>query len=109
MASFRKLVRAAALLVAVIAAANAGQNPLRGESALIDAAEDGNLSTVEALLASGTDANERDGHQSTALHYAAMRGDMRMAELLLANKAYIDTLPKRSWETRKVQAVTDQR
>jgi ankyrin repeat protein len=48
-----------------------------------DAAMQGDLDTVRALLKSGGDVNAAQGDGMTALHHAAMRGDEAMVEVLL--------------------------
>ena len=51
--------------------------------ALPDAASRGDLSTVRALLAARADVNAAAGDGMTALHWAADRGDVAMATVLL--------------------------
>ncbi len=52
-----------------------------------DAAMRGDLKAVEALIARGEDVNAAQGDGMTALHWAAERGDLAMAQDLLKAKA----------------------
>jgi outer membrane protein OmpA-like peptidoglycan-associated protein/ankyrin repeat protein len=55
---------------------------------LCNAATDGNLAKVSALLAKGADVNARDGHGNTPLMLtAAMNGNKQVAEAMLAKGA----------------------
>ncbi len=60
------------------------------ERALLDAARDGDVETVRALIASGVDVNAAQGDGMTALHLAAERRDVEMAELLIGAGADVD-------------------
>lgn len=51
---------------------------------IADAARRGDTDAVRALLQSGGDVNAAEGDGMTALHWAADRGDARLAALLLA-------------------------
>ena len=53
-------------------------------SDLYDAAKNGNLDTVQALIDSGADVNQADEHGKTALHYAAASCNNDVLELLIA-------------------------
>jgi uncharacterized protein len=68
-----------ALLLLAIAAARAGDSDNR----LIEAAMQDDLDGVRALLNQHVDVNTAEGDGATALHWAAMRGDPEMVELLL--------------------------
>lgn len=57
---------------------------------LIDAARNGDLAAVQALLAGGADANRAQGDGMTALHLAAERGHAAVADLLLSAGATVD-------------------
>ena len=63
-----------------------------------DAAQDGALRKVKALLKDDPDlvfSRDRDG--MTPLHWAEREGHKDMAELLLANKAEVNAKDKKSW------------
>jgi ankyrin repeat protein len=47
------------------------------------AAQNGDRETVRALLKKGTDVNEAQGDGTTALHWAAIKGDADMAQMLI--------------------------
>lgn len=64
------------LAAAVIALAPA-------EAPVADAARQGDIETVRALLRSGEDVNGAQGDGMTALHWAAERGDAAMIEILV--------------------------
>ncbi|XP_046983208.1 ankyrin-1-like [Schistocerca americana] len=51
---------------------------------LIEAARDGAVEEVRALLTAGADVGARDGDRETALHWAARRGDAAVVRLLLS-------------------------
>ncbi len=78
--AFLRVVRAAAILViaaTVITTAAAPDTPVA------DAAARGDSAAVSALLTKGADVNAGQGDGMTALHWAAMRGDVALARLLL--------------------------
>ena len=54
---------------------------------LLDAARDGDLQTVENLLKSGCDVNQKDKYDETALIKAIMNGKLDIAKILLQNGA----------------------
>ena len=55
-----------------------------------DAAASGDIEQVKELLASGTDMDEVDGKQRTALHHAARRGHVAIVELLIERGADVN-------------------
>jgi len=60
---------------------NAGrQNPAKD---LIEAIRKGHPAVVHAFLVRGSDPNSRDANGGTALHWAASRGSVEIAQLLL--------------------------
>jgi ankyrin repeat protein len=54
-----------------------------GPAAVADAAMQGNRETVKALLKQAADVDAAQGDGMTALHWASMRGDAEMAQMLL--------------------------
>ena len=56
---------------------------LRAASTVADAAQRGDLATVQALVKQGADVNAAQGDGMTALHWAALNGDMKIADVLL--------------------------
>jgi ankyrin repeat protein len=67
------LVLAAVLAVSVSAA----------ESPIAVAAMNGDKAAVRALIKNGADVNEAQGDGTTALHWAAMKGDLELTQVLL--------------------------
>lgn len=59
------------------------------DTRLPDAAMAGELSTVRELLEQKVDVNVQQGDGSTALHWAAYRDDVEMAELLIKAGAHV--------------------
>ena len=59
-----------------------------------DAARTGDLETVRSLLARGEDANAAHGDGMSALHWAAERGDAKMAEALIHAGATVDAVTR---------------
>lgn len=58
-----------------------------GNTALHFAAKNGNIATIEALIAQGANVNALNNDGSTALHWAAYRGQTTVIEVLVANGA----------------------
>lgn len=90
---------------------NAGRSdPARD---LIEAIRKGHPAVVHAFLAKGSDANSRDAKGGTALHWAASRGSVEIAQLLLeagADPAATDAegnTPLRVAETKGRAALVD--
>jgi len=54
-----------------------------GRSPVADAAQAGDRATVRALLKQGADVNGSQGDGTTALHWAAMKGDAEMVQMLV--------------------------
>lgn len=77
----RTLVSLICLVVA--GTATAENTPLH------DAAGDGNVATIEALLAGGANVNAKNKFTSPALHWAADNGDVAAIEALLAAGANV--------------------
>ncbi len=55
-----------------------------------DAAEGGDTATIRHLLRAGADVNETHGDGMTALHWAAERGDLELAEMLMVAGANVN-------------------
>ena len=77
----RRLFSSLGLAVALsIAAVAAGPTDTR----VADAAAAGNLTAVRALIKAGADVNGAQGDGMTALHWAAMKDDAAMTQVLVA-------------------------
>ncbi len=63
--------------------------PTNGSPAIAEAAREGNLERVRALLAQRNDVNIPLGDGMTALHWAAERGDAAMASALIKSGAKV--------------------
>ena len=72
-----------AAIVAVPLRAFESQSASAGQAAVAVAAQNGDRETVRALLKKGLDVNEAQGDGSTALHWAAIKGDAAMAQMLI--------------------------
>ena len=86
----RKLTTVA--LALVLAASAAGDIRLRAaeqgsasarQAQIAAAAQSGELEQVRALLKKGLDVNEAQGDGTTALHWAAIKGDAELAQMLI--------------------------
>lgn len=73
-----RLVFLAAIFAGILAAAQ-----LRAASTVADAAQRGDLAAVTALVRQGADVNAAQGDGMTALHWAALNGDAKIADVLL--------------------------
>ncbi|MGQ0732574.1 MAG: ankyrin repeat domain-containing protein [Acidobacteriota bacterium] len=76
-------------LVAVLAVLAVPLGARRWDSSLADAVRAGDAAAVRALLTAGADVNEAQGDGLTALHWASIRGDAVLAEMLLAAGANV--------------------
>ena len=63
--------------------------PTAGAAAVVDAAMSGNREAVRALLKDGADVNTAQADGMTALHWAAQKGDVELARLLLYASANV--------------------
>lgn len=64
---------------------------VEGQTALIAAADEGNLADAEAAIADGDDVNAVDSGGASALMYAVYNGDSEMASLLIDAGADVNT------------------
>lgn len=60
------------------------------DTPVADAARDGDIEAVRALVRAGADVNAAQGDGMTALHWAAERGSVELAEVLLHAGANVD-------------------
>jgi len=79
-----------AALIAVLGAAT----PRVADSPVADAAMEGDVAAVRALLAGGADVNAAQGDGMTALHWAAERGNAELAEMLLYAGAAVEPVTR---------------
>lgn len=77
--------RLAAIVIAAASAFGA-----EGTPPLVEAARNGNVSDLRALLTKKADVNAADGDGSTALHWASYRDNLEAAALLLESGAKVD-------------------
>ena len=75
-----------ALLMAVLVG---GVAPAE-DGPIIDATKRGDIEEVQTLIQQGADVNESYGDGMTALHWAAERGDLMVAEVLIAAGASVE-------------------
>ncbi len=73
----------------ILALALAAASPVDLESTVADAAQSGDFETMRTLLREGVDVNGAQGDGMTALHWAALRGDLEAAEMLLQADANV--------------------
>jgi ankyrin repeat protein len=75
----RRLISASSIVALSFAAMLSAQSP----SPIATAAQNGDREGVRTLLKKGLDVNEAQGDGSTALHWAAIKGDAEMARMLI--------------------------
>ncbi|XP_049769897.1 tonsoku-like protein [Schistocerca cancellata] len=73
---------------------------------LIEAAKQGAVEELQALLAAGANVTARSEYrQTTALHWAAERGDVEVVKMLLAAGAEVDARSTQNQDTPMIWAV----
>lgn len=78
------------LLAGVLLAVVCGSVSVAAVRPLADTAELGDIAAVRQMLLNGTDVNESQGDGMTALHWAAERGDLPLAEMLIIAGANVN-------------------
>ena len=68
--------------------------PISASSPVADAAMNGDGDTVRALLRKGADVNAAQGDGMTALHWAALNGDLKITDVLLVAGATVEPLTR---------------
>jgi len=81
----RRLISISSLVVLSFAVVINAQSAAQ----IANAAQQGNREAVHALLKKGLDVNEAQGDGTTALHWAAMKGDAEMAQMLIVAGANV--------------------
>ncbi|HYE88107.1 MAG TPA: ankyrin repeat domain-containing protein, partial [Vicinamibacterales bacterium] len=80
----RKAVTTVGLIIAIAIGVHA-----QSAAPIASAAQNGDREAVKALLKKGVDVNEAQGDGTTALHWAAIKGDAEMAQMLLVAGANV--------------------
>ncbi len=81
-----------ALPMAALLALPVGTSAAARSAAIVDAVKSGNTKQARALVLQKTDVNATDVDGSTALHWAAYRGDVELVDLLLQAGAKATTV-----------------
>ncbi|MFM8533094.1 MAG: ankyrin repeat domain-containing protein [Acidimicrobiia bacterium] len=81
----RRLITSVALAVAI----STGVSALVADSPVADAASRGDRDAVKALLKTAAAVNAAQGDGMTALHWAAMNGDVDLAQMLIVAGANV--------------------
>ena len=94
--SSRASIAASALLIAVAGSLvlGAALSAAPTSTPVADAARSGDLEAVRSLLGRGEDANAAHGDGMSALHWAAERGDAKMAEALIHAGATVEAVTR---------------
>ena len=82
------------LIVIVAIALGAGLGRAQSNSTVADAAQRGDTAAVQSLLNKGADVNAAQGDGMSALHWAALNGDVKIANVLLIAGATADALTR---------------
>ena len=80
----RRLIAVSAVVLSFAVVINA-----QSAAQIATAAQNGDREAVKALLKKGADVNEAQGDGSTALHWAAIKGDAEMARMLVVAGANV--------------------
>jgi ankyrin repeat protein len=87
---YRKTLLIGLLTAAMVSTVSGRMRFAAGDTRLSEAAMQGDKSAVRTLLQQKTDVNAAQGDGTTALHWAAYRDDLEMAQLLLKAGAKVD-------------------
>lgn len=79
--------------------------PACADSSIHQAAHNGDLARVTALIKAGVDPDARDSYGGTALHAAMFQPDIRIVELLIANGFDVNAVGPRNGYTPLHDAV----
>ncbi|MGE0862798.1 MAG: ankyrin repeat domain-containing protein [Vicinamibacterales bacterium] len=79
----RKLIRGAFAAGVLVVGMSAWLSAAMADAPVADAAARGDKAAVKALLKSAADVNAAQGDGMTALHWAAMSGDLELAQMLI--------------------------
>lgn len=90
----RRRITGAALVAGAVLLLGAARFSPPSVSAVADAVMRGDTASVRALLRSGADVNAAQADGMTALHWAASRGDGKLAEMLVYAGARVDALTR---------------
>ena len=82
------------VLTTIAAVVLVGCGPPPPDISIHKAVSEKNIQAVKQHLAAGTDVNAKGLHSKTPLHYAAIGGSRKFAELLIANGADVNAKSK---------------
>ena len=94
MAARQRPLTGRVVAIAALIGALGAATPRVADSPVADAAMDGDIAAVRALLAGGADVNAAQGDGMTALHWAADRGSAELAEMLLYAGAAVEPVTR---------------
>lgn len=89
-ALYRRLAFRGAMLACALTALVAGASAAAADRPLVDAAQRADWGVVRALVEQGADVTARQGDGATALHWAAYRDALDLADLLIAAGADVN-------------------